>query len=100
MGMILQFLYFCLLHILTLLSRPKCPQPPEPNNSNIYQGYLKFPPDAESEFDCLNLFIVRPSTEALKRAGINTSITSLPVLVWIHGGGFGFGAATDPNWGK
>lgn len=24
----------------------------------------------------------------------------LPVLLWIHGGGYAFGAGTDPMWGK
>lgn len=51
----------------------------------------------ESEFDCLNLLIQRPSKEALKR--IWKENEELPVFVWIHGGGFGFGAGTDPMWG-
>ena len=51
----------------------------------------------ESEFECLNLIIIRPSHEALKRIGKETE--KIPILIWIHGGGFGFGAGTDPMWG-
>ncbi|CAK7223978.1 hypothetical protein SBRCBS47491_005391 [Sporothrix bragantina] len=76
---------------------PKCVQPSGPNDSRTYQSYLAFPDDAESEFDCLNLFIVRPSPEALQRQGI-APYARIPVLVWIHGGALAFGAATDPMW--
>lgn len=76
---------------------PKCPQPSEPNNSRTFQGHVEFPTDvAESEFECLNLFIQRPSKEVLTRIGKENE--ELPVLVWFHGGGFGFGAGTDPMW--
>ncbi|KAJ5902719.1 hypothetical protein N7495_003247 [Penicillium taxi] len=51
----------------------------------------------ESELDCLNLFIVRPSKDALVKRGYDTNIP-LPVFAWIHGGAFGFGAGTDPMW--
>lgn len=68
------------------------------NNTGIYQSHLDFPADVtESEFDCLNLFVVRPSAESLARVGCK--LEDLPVLVWIHGGGYGFGAGTDPIWG-
>ncbi|KAH8659774.1 Alpha/Beta hydrolase protein [Xylariales sp. PMI_506] len=78
---------------------PKCPQPSGPNDSRTYQSYLPFPEDVtESEFDCLNLFVVRPSAKALERAGCNPVTSKLPVLVWIHGGAFAFGAGTDPMW--
>ncbi|KAH7129195.1 para-nitrobenzyl esterase [Dactylonectria macrodidyma] len=77
---------------------PKCPQPSGPNNSRTFQSYLPFPDDAESEFDCLNLFIIRPSGDALRRHGLDPVTSRLPVLVWIHGGGLAFGAATDPMW--
>jgi carboxylesterase type B len=53
---------------------------------------------AESEFDCLNLFIARPSAAALQQAGCNFD-ESLPVMVWIHGGGYEYGAGSDPPWG-
>lgn len=52
----------------------------------------------ESEIECLNLFVIRPSKEALAKIGKQNEL--LPVFVWIHGGGFGFGAATDPMWGN
>ncbi|KUJ09746.1 putative carboxylesterase [Mollisia scopiformis] len=76
---------------------PKCPQSPEPNNSETFQSHVDFPSDVtESEFECLNLFIIRPSKEALSRFGKENE--NLPVLIWIHGGAFGFGAGTDPMW--
>lgn len=46
----------------------------------------------------MNLFIIRPSAAALQRIGWDTN-KKLPVFIWIHGGGFGFGAGTDPMWG-
>jgi Carboxylesterase family len=64
-----------------------------------FQSHLEFPLDPESEFDCLNLFVVRPSQTALAGLGRGDPALKLPVLVWIHGGGYGFGAATDPMWG-
>lgn len=82
---------------LLSFTRPKCPQPSWPNTSNSFQSHLDFPNDSESEFDCLNLFITRPSNKALAR--IEYVDRKLPVLIWIHGGGYGFGAATDPMWG-
>jgi len=79
---------------------PKCPQLHEWNTSEGFGAHVAFPADViESEFECLNLFIVRPSATALARIGINGD-AKLPVLVWIHGGGFGFGAGTDPMWVK
>ncbi|KAF2151250.1 carboxylesterase [Myriangium duriaei CBS 260.36] len=78
---------------------PRCPQPDWLNNTFIFQSHLDFPTDVgESEFDCLNLFVVRPSAEALDRLGLDGHNTKLPVFVWIHGGGYGFGASTDPPW--
>lgn len=80
---------------------PRCPQPPEYSSSErTYQSHLDWPTDVgESEFDCLNLFIVRPSPAARKNAGFDGSrALGLPVLINIHGGGFGWGASTDPAW--
>ncbi|RMJ05215.1 hypothetical protein CDV36_014106 [Fusarium kuroshium] len=76
---------------------PRCPTQRK-GNSQLFQSYLPFPDDREDEFECLNLLIVRPSKEALAKGGIDTETTKLPVLVWIHGGGFTDGAATDSVW--
>lgn len=73
------------------------------NNSITFQSYLEFPLDVtESEFECLNLFVVRPSNTALAKliSPDSNQTQKLPVLIWIHGGGYGFGAGTDPMWGK
>ncbi|KAJ5937821.1 alpha/beta-hydrolase [Penicillium verhagenii] len=78
---------------------PRCPQPQEPNNSDFFQSHLDFPSDVtESEFECLNLFITRPSASALTGAGINPKTAKLPVYIYIHGGAYSFGAGTDPMW--
>jgi carboxylesterase type B len=42
---------------------------------------------------------VRPSPAALLKAGFDPVQANLPVYFYIHGGGFGFGAGTDPIWG-
>ncbi|KAL0936819.1 para-nitrobenzyl esterase [Colletotrichum truncatum] len=56
------------------------------NSTSYFQAYLPIPEFEKSEFDCLNLIIVRPSIAALSRIGIQGP-AKLPVLVWIHGGG-------------
>jgi carboxylesterase type B len=61
---------------------------------------LPFPNDREDEFECLNLLIVRPSKAALARHGLDAEALKLPVLVYIHGGGFADGSATSPVHGK
>ncbi|KAK4949969.1 hypothetical protein LTR10_011811 [Elasticomyces elasticus] len=76
---------------------PKCPQPSGPNKTLTYQSHLDFPLDvAESEFECLNLFIIRPAISLQA----SPKCTKLPVYVYIHGGAYAFGSATDPMWGK
>ncbi|KAL5591976.1 hypothetical protein FOVSG1_010865 [Fusarium oxysporum f. sp. vasinfectum] len=76
---------------------PRCPTEHK-GNSQAYQSYLPYPDDREDEFECLNLLIMRPSKEALANHSLDAETTQLPVLVWIHGGGFTDGAATDPVW--
>lgn len=78
---------------------PRCPQPQAPNNSETFHSYLAFPDVREDEFACLNLFIIRPNEGSLNRLGLRNGLNRLPVYVYIHGGGYGFGAATDPMWG-
>jgi carboxylesterase type B len=69
------------------------------SHTGIFQSHLDYPSNVtESEFDCLNLFITRPSHAALQRGGCKND-ADLPVMVWIHGGAYGFGAASDPPWG-
>jgi carboxylesterase type B len=92
---------YCLLAFLNVLiqNSPKCPQPAAQANSGIYQSHVAFPDVGESETECLNLFIVRPSPAALSRAGYDPIYPNLLVYFYIHGGAFGFGARTDPIWG-
>ncbi|CAH0057482.1 unnamed protein product [Clonostachys solani] len=73
---------------------PISPRPSNDENTKYFQAYLPTPQLVESEFDCLNLIIVRPSTDALSRTGMQENV-KLPVLVWIHGGG-GSQAGSDP----
>lgn len=56
----------------------RCPQPVLPDN------LIKFSKDPISE-DCLSLNVWTPKPGAGKR----------PVMVWLHGGGFSFGASND-----
>ncbi|KAG9605105.1 alpha/beta-hydrolase, partial [Aureobasidium melanogenum] len=77
---------------------PRCPQPQAPNNSDTFHSYLAFPDVTEDELTCLNLFIIRPNEESLGRLGLRMGFEKLPAYVYIHGGGYGFGAATDPMW--
>lgn len=92
--------FFVLLNCKTNhASSPRCPQPQAPNNSDTFHSYLALPDVTEDEFKCLNLFIIRPNEESLDRLGFCKDLDKLPVYVYIHGGGFGFGAATDSMWG-
>jgi carboxylesterase type B len=51
----------------------------------VPDGYPDNPTPTFDEFNCLNLNIIQADTNA----------TNLPVMVWIHGGGFAVGANTD-----
>lgn len=68
---------------------PRCPQPPNLNvalRSHLYDG-LRYPSSSTlptSELDCLNLNVYCPAPATI-------SSQQLPVVVWIHGGGFIFG---------
>ncbi|KAM3521580.1 hypothetical protein NHJ13051_006160 [Beauveria bassiana] len=75
---------------------PRCPAPE--GDTRLFQSYLPFPDVGQDEFECLNLFVVRPSAAALAMHSIDAETTQLPVLIWIHGGGFKDGAGTDPVW--
>ncbi|KAM3476511.1 hypothetical protein MY8738_006882 [Beauveria namnaoensis] len=70
---------------LTIRS-PRCPAPE--GDTRFFQSYLPFPDVGQDEFECLNLVVVRPSTAALAMHSIDAETTQLPVLIWIHGGGF------------
>ncbi|CVK84970.1 uncharacterized protein FMAN_01892 [Fusarium mangiferae] len=74
---------------------PRCPSQGN-HDTRGFQSYLPYPDDSQDEFECLNLFVVRPSREALVKHDFVAETTRLPVLVWIHGGGFIDGAGTDP----
>ncbi|KAL3305932.1 para-nitrobenzyl esterase [Colletotrichum asianum] len=76
---------------------PRCPTS-NALNSRSFQSYLPYPNDRQDEFECLNLLIMRPSKEALARCDENVEVTKLPVLIWIHGGGYISGAATSPEF--
>ena len=56
---------------------------------SIDQGLFGSTPARQSE-DCLLLNVWQPST-----SGTNISARSLPVMLWIHGGGLAFGSAVD-----
>ena len=61
---------------------PRCPQPVLHNPLSI----IKFS-DAPISEDCLALNVWTRATSGRR-----------PVMVWIHGGGFGFGSANDPYY--
>ncbi|KAJ5776380.1 uncharacterized protein N7511_001391 [Penicillium nucicola] len=63
---------------------PRCPQG---EGMVLVTGGVTDPAPGDDEFKCLNLNICVP-----KEALSNTSGPGLPVIVWIHGGGFLYGA--------
>lgn len=62
---------------------PRCPQVVRPGRGDapLFQG-LNQGDDVDDEFGCLSLNIYTPTGQ---------HPSSLPVLIWIHGGGFVFG---------
>jgi len=59
--------------------------PAPPQNASMVGALLGLPAAASSE-DCLSLNVWTPACDGARR----------PVLVWIHGGGFLFGAGSQP----
>ncbi|EKG11389.1 Carboxylesterase type B [Macrophomina phaseolina MS6] len=80
-----------------LASSPRSPRSPRtrsltPPSSTVYTeflpGYLLTPGQTQSE-DCLTLNIWAPRA-------LNASSELLPVMIWIHGGGFTGGGSASP----
>jgi carboxylesterase type B len=70
---------------------PQCPQPENRNQArrkHLFAGTAPWPPLVASESDCLNLNVYSPPAPS-----------SLPVVVWIHGGGWVYGAG-GPEYGE
>jgi carboxylesterase type B len=66
---------------------PRCPQPlngGRERRNHLFEGIVPSSAFPTSEFDCLRLNIYTPRRSA-------ESPDKLPVVVWIHGGGFLFG---------
>ena len=60
----------------------------------LLQHELPHPPYTFSDRDCLTLNVTAPSAAVRSRAGGKP----LPVLVYVHGGGFVTGSASWPQW--
>ncbi|KAH7336202.1 Carboxylesterase [Rhexocercosporidium sp. MPI-PUGE-AT-0058] len=73
---------------------PRCPQPP---HISIITATVKAPDLEEDEFACLNLNIAVP-VDTLPKSANRRSKTLLPVMVWVHGGAFKNGSASDPRF--
>jgi carboxylesterase type B len=66
---------------------PRCPQPRNAGRerrNHLFEGVIPSSTLSMSEFDCLRLNIYTPWVS-------NTMLSGLPVVVWIHGGGWVFG---------
>ena len=73
---------------------PSCPQPPtwtldRNSRAYLYEGAQPSADPVASELDCLRLNIYTPAEST------SADASKLPVLVWIHGGGFIGG---DGSW--
>ncbi|KAH9224693.1 Alpha/Beta hydrolase protein [Leptodontidium sp. 2 PMI_412] len=73
---------------------PKCPQPP---HISLISAAVKAPDLEADEFSCLNLNIAVP-VDALPKSIDDGSKPLLPVMVWVHGGAFKNGSASDPRF--
>lgn len=72
---------------------PVCPQPPDVIHYTTAHLYPKMSyAERQAEFSCLNLNVYAPPMTVGSRE-------KLPVLVWIHGGGFTYGDGTH-DYGK
>ncbi|RDL41766.1 uncharacterized protein BP5553_01745 [Venustampulla echinocandica] len=72
---------------------PICPQPAGgwDYDMKLY-GDVKLPyePSYSSEYECLNAVVTTPSTASRTSA--------LPVMIWVHGGGFAIGSSSWPQY--
>lgn len=59
----------------------------------LLQHPLPHPPFTFSDLDCLTLNVAAPNAEIRAKAG-----KQLPVLVYVHGGGYVTGSANWPQW--
>jgi len=73
---------------------PRCPQPP---HISLIEATTKVADLMEDEFACLNLNIAVPA-DALPKPTTDGPRTLLPVMVWVHGGAFKNGSASDPRY--
>ncbi|PVH85013.1 alpha/beta-hydrolase [Cadophora sp. DSE1049] len=73
---------------------PRCPQPP---HISLIAATAKVPDLEEDEFACLNLNIAVP-VDALPKPTSAGPRSLLPVMVWVHGGAFKNGSASDPRY--
>lgn len=65
---------------------PRCPQPSKPSSGLTWRDHLRDP--SPTDEDCLKLNVFAPWPIASTRR--------LPVMVWLHGGGFNTGSANVP----
>lgn len=74
---------------------PRCPQSVNhgrDRRGHLYEGHTAPAEMREAEAECLNLNVFQPQ-------GAVGSETKLPVMVWIHGGGWVFGDG-GPDYGE
>jgi hypothetical protein len=85
---------------------PGCPQTSEPLFDvdgiplfgRLGAASIPIRAEHEDEFACLNLNVFAPARR--DDAGIGTPVGGLPVLVWVHGGGYTVGSSSVDLYGK